>query len=286
MVFCVNKWFKLSEKNPLEDFLDICGNLRLGREPRNPNSILDLLSVEGIFCRGEPEIFKESLLIPKLFRTEYRNIEEAELISDFKATFPEHEKGLSSEIDWLSFMQHQGLPTRLLDWSTDPLVALYFAVGQDNYDLEEEGVVYIVPISNRIQFSESQEQESPIRLTAPYYSTIYSKFAQAGLLHEIESLKKQSIPLEYRDAVEVFPPNSHSRIRAQSGVFTIHYGKYLNQRKILGDELEHRQSYLVKESFKIIIPKKVKPLLKKRLEVLGISEFKLFPETDKFYSHF
>lgn len=287
MVFLRNNRLGLNEKNPLEDFVGICEDVKLGREPRMQYPIRsDFPTSEGIFYRGEPEIFTESLLIPKIFRKEHLDVEEAELISDFKATFPEHEKSLSSNIDWLSFMQHQGLPTRLLDWSTDPLVALYFAIGQDNYDLEEDGVVYIFPIVNRIRFPGSKDSgDSPIRLTAPYYSTIYSKLAEAGLMHEIKGLKKQIIP-KYPDAVEVFPPNSHARIKAQSGVFTIHYGKYLNRQKILGDELDHRKSYFVTESFKIIIPKKVKPYLKKKLEVLGKTEFKLFPEEAKFCNHF
>lgn len=87
MVFLRNNRLGLNEKNPLEDFLGICEDLKLGREPRMQYPIRsDFPTSEEIFYRGEPEIFTESLLIPKIFRKEHLDVEEAELISDFKAT--------------------------------------------------------------------------------------------------------------------------------------------------------------------------------------------------------
>ena len=46
--------------------------------------------------------------------------------------------------DWerATIAQHYGVPTRLLDWSENPLVGIYFAINDDNYD-NEDGVIWV-----------------------------------------------------------------------------------------------------------------------------------------------
>ena len=82
-------------------------------------------------------------LIPSLFRIDisdcYQSWEVVEeyMLESFRREAQPHLKIIpQDEIEWLTLAQHHGLPTRLLDWTSSPLIALYIAVAdfQNNKD--------------------------------------------------------------------------------------------------------------------------------------------------------
>jgi hypothetical protein len=145
-----------------------------------------------------------------------------------------------SDWDWLSIAQHQGMSTRLLDWSANALAALWFAVAQDPPDQEPHGVVWMLNIRQ-------QDLKSP------------------GAADDIWGLRR----------TYVFQPfHIDRRIAAQSGWFSVH--KFVDDKKqfISLDANLAFKAHLNK--FKV--PRECFVTIRQELRRMGVTRATLFPD--------
>ena len=165
--------------------------------------------------------------------------------------------------DWLALGQHRGLPTRLLDWTYSPLVALHFAT-DDPDTFKQDGVVWCV------NFVEANKRLPP-RLRRILDHEASDTFT-VDMLQVFASLR--DFDALRRDPFVVFmePPAVDRRILNQLALFSL-----MSSPSARLDEWLASHPKLCR---KVRIPARLKWEIRDHLDQANVNERVLFPGLD------
>ena len=236
-----------------------------------------------VFYRGTDKVYPT--VRPSLFRSERLRQSEKDLFNSALASHPESFREDTSTLDKLVRMQHHGLPTRLLDITSNPLVALYFA---SNPDLGEDGEVTRFEFRSRdVKYPDSDRASvmaNLARLTAHQKRSLDTSLVRDAfnkrstitpLLHficqEKPYFKARIEPTDIDGIMVIRGKHSNARIIAQAGAFMLFGEKMLFENSPKGRDIQLR---------KFIIAGEAKGDIREELDQMNINQRTLFPGLD------
>lgn len=187
------------------------------------------------------------------------------LLGDFKRVAKiklSHNSDARDLLDWVQLAQHFGLPTRLLDWTQNPVVALWFTCTAS----DDDGAVFLI---------------DPVVLNR----ASHLKCARVCDVEQDATAIKQLLELDGRiekngrRTIAVQPVWNSERLMRQQGVFTIHGSRELS----LSDA--KLGSTGMPSLICIPILASEKQGLRRELTRIGVDEMSLFPELEHACAH-
>lgn len=224
-------------KDKIDSFTDFLNHIE----------IIELMGYDINLFRGQstnnpllPSICREK---PEIDTTEL----EKKMLEDFKRRSPLLiAKTFKTDWEWLVYAQHFGLKTRLLDWTSNPLMALWFAC-QNQYAINKSSYLYILSCNENL----------------------------------LVDLSENLSPFDSSTTKILRPTLNNERIIAQSGWFTAH--KYSNKAKKFVT-LETNSQIKTKLT-QIEIPAKIKKDILNKLSMFGVNSRTVFPDVNGLSLH-
>jgi hypothetical protein len=164
---------------------------------------------------------------------------------------------------WLAVGQHYGLPTRLLDWTYSPYVALHFATS-DLRQMDQDGLIWCVDVDETKSFLPG-ELAGLLDAEGAYVFTTEMLQRVAARLEDLEDLPGEFV-------VFLEPPSLDARIVNQYALFSL-----MSSPDAMLDDWLRKHSATFR---RIIVPAAVKWEVRDKLDQANITERVLFPGLD------
>lgn len=166
--------------------------------------------------------------------------------------------------NWLAMAAHHGMPSRLLDWTYSPYVALHFATN-DLQRFDKDSIIWGL---NYVGLNEFLPQR--------FKDVIHREQSNTFTAEMLDSVCKDLSELD-RSSEEDFliflePPSLDDRIVNQFALFSL----LSNPSTLMDEWLEDHDQFV----FKIIIPAELKWEVRDKLDQANITERVLFPGLD------
>lgn len=304
----MNREYEISINNIEEYIQELMRLYRIIKDVDNDENFESLFETNLLF-RGVDN--KEYSLQPSIARKSKKGatifLRESNLINETRFKLPHIFENLDDPVDKVAMLQHLGIPTRMLDVTSNAIVALYFACSNN---FEEDGAVYLLTVRNRYSSHNSLEKAvadiSNTCCDSPNDFESFLTSVKQGVknyndqadLNWLQNLKDNIInnrDIEDNEIIPIEPwyvkaKAGNPRQLAQSGEYLL----FSNDLKLIKTGSSYEITFndsispilasegqcfaFLEMKKKIIIPKEYKKGILKQLSYIGITESSLFPD--------